>query len=159
MIQRKPINRLGVNGPVEVKTHPWLKDFPWQDLWDRRIKSPFLPPVFPYIPFLTPSQFCFRKKIILIRRILRRSGRTRMMRSSRRMYNCWDATLSRPSSMAIILTISWLHWVRILHSLRPMRCSMQLRLERYLGLLGNHQWRHQAHPANPMDLNTCSNRN
>ena len=44
MIQRKPVNRLGVNGPAEVKAHPWLKDFPWQDLWDRKIKAPFVPP-------------------------------------------------------------------------------------------------------------------
>jgi len=29
MIQRKPMNRLGLNGPAEVKAHPWLKDFPW----------------------------------------------------------------------------------------------------------------------------------
>lgn len=44
MIQRKPMNRLGLNGPAEVKNHPWLKDFPWQDLWDRKIKAPFIPP-------------------------------------------------------------------------------------------------------------------
>lgn len=44
MIQRKPMNRLGLNGPSEVKNHPWLKDFPWQELNDRKIKSPFTPP-------------------------------------------------------------------------------------------------------------------
>lgn len=44
MIQRKPMNRLGLNGPHEVKNHPWLRDFPWQDLWDKKIKSPFIPP-------------------------------------------------------------------------------------------------------------------
>jgi hypothetical protein len=38
------MNRLGLNGPSEVKNHPWLKDFPWQDLWDRKIKAPFIPP-------------------------------------------------------------------------------------------------------------------
>ena len=26
-IQRKPVNRLGLNGPEEVKNHPWLRDF------------------------------------------------------------------------------------------------------------------------------------
>jgi len=32
MIQRKPNNRLGLNGPNEVKNHPWLKNFPWDEL-------------------------------------------------------------------------------------------------------------------------------
>ena len=44
MIQRKPMNRLGVNGPSEVKNHPWYKEFPWQDLWDKKIKAPYIPP-------------------------------------------------------------------------------------------------------------------
>lgn len=45
MIQRKPINRLGLNGPSEVKNHPWLKDFPWKKLENRELKAPFLPAV------------------------------------------------------------------------------------------------------------------
>jgi protein kinase A len=44
MIQRKPANRLGLNGPSEVKNHPWLRDFPWTDLWNRKIVAPFIPP-------------------------------------------------------------------------------------------------------------------
>lgn len=44
LIQRKPCYRLGVNGPDEVKNHPWLKNFPWDDLEHRRIKAPFIPP-------------------------------------------------------------------------------------------------------------------
>lgn len=44
MIQRKPANRLGLNGPTEVKNHPWLKDFPWTDLWNKKIVAPFIPP-------------------------------------------------------------------------------------------------------------------
>lgn len=44
MIQRKPQNRLGNNGAHEVKNHPWLKDFPWDDLMNKRIKAPFIPP-------------------------------------------------------------------------------------------------------------------
>lgn len=43
MIQRKPINRLGVNGPDEVKNHPWLKNFPWTRLLNREILPPFQP--------------------------------------------------------------------------------------------------------------------
>lgn len=45
MIQRKPNNRLGLNGPEEVKTHPWLKDFPWNKLLNREYESPFVPSV------------------------------------------------------------------------------------------------------------------
>lgn len=32
LIQRKPQNRLGLNGPTEVKNHPWLRSFPWEEL-------------------------------------------------------------------------------------------------------------------------------
>ena len=38
------MNRLGLNGPDEVKAHPWLKDFPWEDLNNRKLKAPFVPP-------------------------------------------------------------------------------------------------------------------
>ena len=38
------MNRLGLNGPSEVKNHPWLIDFPWEDLNNRRVKPPFIPP-------------------------------------------------------------------------------------------------------------------
>jgi len=44
MIQRKPINRLGVDGVEEVKNHPWLVNFPWDDLEAKRLRSPFIPP-------------------------------------------------------------------------------------------------------------------
>jgi hypothetical protein len=43
MIQRKPQNRLGNNGSFEVKNHPWLRDFPWQDLYDKKLTAPFIP--------------------------------------------------------------------------------------------------------------------
>jgi hypothetical protein len=38
------LNRLGLNGPEDVKNHPWLKDFAWDDLLHMRTKSPFNPP-------------------------------------------------------------------------------------------------------------------
>jgi serine/threonine protein kinase len=44
LIQRKPSNRLGLNGPSEVKTHPWLADINWTDIYEKRIKAPFIPP-------------------------------------------------------------------------------------------------------------------
>jgi len=43
MIQRKPMNRLGINGPDEVKSHPWLRTFPWEKLANKEIESPFIP--------------------------------------------------------------------------------------------------------------------
>ena len=49
MIQRKPANRLGLNGPAEVKAHPWLKNFNWTGLKKREIDPPFKPSVL-FIP-------------------------------------------------------------------------------------------------------------
>jgi len=43
LIQRKPANRLGLNGPSEVKSHPWIKDYPWNKLSNREIDPPFVP--------------------------------------------------------------------------------------------------------------------
>ena len=43
LIQRKPINRLGFNGDWEIKDHPWLKNFNWDDLLNKKIKPPFRP--------------------------------------------------------------------------------------------------------------------
>lgn len=43
MIQRKPQNRLGYNGINEIKDHPWLKFYPWKDLYQKKIESPFIP--------------------------------------------------------------------------------------------------------------------
>lgn len=43
LIERKPSNRLGINGPQEVKNHPWLRNFPWQKLYNKQLQAPFLP--------------------------------------------------------------------------------------------------------------------
>jgi len=43
-LQRKPVNRLGLNGPEEVKAHPWFKDYPFDDLYESKITPPFVPP-------------------------------------------------------------------------------------------------------------------
>jgi hypothetical protein len=32
LIQRKPTNRLGFNGALELKHHGWLKNYPWKKL-------------------------------------------------------------------------------------------------------------------------------
>jgi serine/threonine kinase 32 len=44
LIQRKPINRLGLNGSQEVKDHVWFKNYKWDDLLNKKIPSPFMPP-------------------------------------------------------------------------------------------------------------------
>jgi len=43
MLQRKPVNRLGYNGINEIKEHPWLKYYPWQDLYEKNLEAPFYP--------------------------------------------------------------------------------------------------------------------
>jgi serine/threonine kinase 32 len=40
-IQRKPQNRLGNNGPQEVKAHPWFKGVDWEKLKAKKLTSPF----------------------------------------------------------------------------------------------------------------------
>lgn len=42
-LQRKPANRLGLNGPNEVKQHVWLRDFNWQLLLEKKMEAPFKP--------------------------------------------------------------------------------------------------------------------
>ena len=44
LIQRKPVNRLGLNGPDEVKSHVWFKDFDWESVLGKTKIAPFIPP-------------------------------------------------------------------------------------------------------------------
>ncbi|OMJ95534.1 hypothetical protein SteCoe_1137 [Stentor coeruleus] len=43
LLERKPDERLGAGGPYEVKNHVWLRDFPWKQLLEKKIDSPFKP--------------------------------------------------------------------------------------------------------------------
>lgn len=43
LLQRKPELRLGFTGAHEVKEHPWLKYFPWDDLLAKKLISPYIP--------------------------------------------------------------------------------------------------------------------
>ena len=45
LLQRKPANRLGLRGAIEIKDHAWLKYYPWKDLYDKKLESPFIPKV------------------------------------------------------------------------------------------------------------------
>ena len=40
LLQRKPVERLGWAGIEEDKQHPWLRQFPWEDLLSGRLESP-----------------------------------------------------------------------------------------------------------------------
>lgn len=43
LIQRKAHRRLGTNGILEVKRHPWFKDFPWVYLTKKIMKPQYVP--------------------------------------------------------------------------------------------------------------------
>jgi len=43
LLQRKPVNRLGTRGPQEVKDHPWFRNFPWKDLYEKKMQTQFIP--------------------------------------------------------------------------------------------------------------------
>jgi serine/threonine protein kinase len=43
LLQRKPVNRLGLNGPEEVKNHPWVKNINWGRIKNKEEKAPFVP--------------------------------------------------------------------------------------------------------------------
>lgn len=45
LLERRPQNRLGFNGPLEVKNHVWLRGFPWPRLLEKKLQSPFRPEV------------------------------------------------------------------------------------------------------------------
>lgn len=43
LIQRKPANRIGLNGAEEVKQHIWLKNFDWDALLNKTMEPAFIP--------------------------------------------------------------------------------------------------------------------
>lgn len=43
LLKRKPPERLGARGSYEVFNHPWVKYFPWQDLYKKIIEAPSAP--------------------------------------------------------------------------------------------------------------------
>ncbi|OMJ89286.1 hypothetical protein SteCoe_8583 [Stentor coeruleus] len=43
LLQRKASARLGNNGFEEINSHPWLKEFPWKDLFLGLLVSPYVP--------------------------------------------------------------------------------------------------------------------
>ena len=45
LLIRKATERLGFNGSKEVFEHSWLKYFPWNDLYNKKIEAPFVPEI------------------------------------------------------------------------------------------------------------------
>ena len=45
LIQRKPTARLGAKGINQIKQHKWFNNFSWNDLYNMKIESPFIPSV------------------------------------------------------------------------------------------------------------------
>lgn len=45
ILQRKPINRLGIRGAAEIKEHPWFQSYPWKELYQKKIKAGYIPKV------------------------------------------------------------------------------------------------------------------
>ena len=43
LLVRKPADRLGANGPLEVKNHSWLRDFNWKRLFEKTLEPPYCP--------------------------------------------------------------------------------------------------------------------
>ena len=43
LLQRKPANRLGLRGALEVKENAWLKYYQWKDLYEKKLEAPFIP--------------------------------------------------------------------------------------------------------------------
>jgi len=43
LLYRKPYKRLGANGIKEIKEHPWFKNINWEELFNKKLKSPFVP--------------------------------------------------------------------------------------------------------------------
>ena len=37
MNERKRSNRLGINGTSEVNAHSWIKNFPWEKLYSKKL--------------------------------------------------------------------------------------------------------------------------
>ena len=44
LLQKKPANRLGLRSAKEVKEHPWIKKYPWKELYYKKLNPPFTPP-------------------------------------------------------------------------------------------------------------------
>ena len=43
LLYRKPHKRLGCNGIKQIKEHAWFKNIKWDELFDKKMKSPFVP--------------------------------------------------------------------------------------------------------------------
>ena len=99
LLRRKPADRLGVNGPDEVKAHPWLKDVAWGEIREMRLVAPFVPAV-ECVVIMTTSQI----KITLTLAILTKSGRTTKISSSKTLFSSPSPRFKRCSMGTITMS-------------------------------------------------------
>ena len=43
LLQRKVSRRIGYGGIEDIKNHPWFRGFKWKELYEKKMKSPFVP--------------------------------------------------------------------------------------------------------------------
>ena len=43
MLVKQKEKRLGIHGIDDLKKHPFFKNFPWNDLYDKKLKAPYRP--------------------------------------------------------------------------------------------------------------------
>ena len=70
-LQRKPANRLGLNGPKEVKSHIWLKEVDWQCIVDKKYQTSFKPDIRPPLKKQNLDKYSaeeMEENIIMLRR-------------------------------------------------------------------------------------------
>ena len=125
LLKRKPLERLGVNGHKEVKSHPWLHHFPWQQLHEKKLRAPFVPHV--------RSDCKTRRKVkTLTQRAFGRNGRT-MRNLSNKMPFFQTTTKCKISLRVITLTRPYRTWGRNMAKSRLL-CRLLLGIQLILVL-------------------------
>lgn len=71
---------MGVNGPSEIKNHPWLRGYQWDDLLAGRLIAPFIPAVIKNFIIIF-----FRIKTISMLLIQIQSGKIKKMKPCRKV--------------------------------------------------------------------------
>ena len=80
-----------------MKAHPWLRDFPWDDLYHKRLRAS-------YVPNVSERANRSLKKITSIQELARMAGKIKkILKYKRKTKKCCDANPSKNSSRATIM--------------------------------------------------------
>ena len=82
MLQRKPMNRLGVYGAQQAKEHVWFSGFNWRELYKRKMESPF--------KIKNGDNFDYRYCNKIDRIGLKTKERYRIIKESESYINCYN---------------------------------------------------------------------